>query len=246
MTNNFFAQMIPTLVAGLISIIGLVATFKHERRQQRRNQKFKVLVDFMANSFDLNSPDYQRAMNSIRIIYHDSEEVQKAWINFTKYINSPDIQERTVLDMISTTDYDQSKAKRQSKIDSHIKDIVNAMLADLQLGENLKVDEILKPYSNIPIENDNFVLPMIVDFKFTPGTDMNRVHEVMDTLLSEESFLFQIMPHEQNHAFYIVPKAIDLDQNSRMMLIDTVIYRVRDNLGNDVKEVHKILPPPEN
>lgn len=126
-----------TLSAALISGLGgaLLSTVVYVRRENRLF-KMETLKRFVANRYDLNSPEFKRALNEIVIAFNDSPEVLGVLSEFHESVVSgqgEEIKQNKLVDLFKAM-CDAAKVNREQFNDSFFLIPFNARQTGIQQG----------------------------------------------------------------------------------------------------------------
>ncbi len=67
-------------------ILGVIITIYTQRKFSIYDEKYKLLIDFVENRFDLTGVDFTKAINKIYIVFYKSEKVISSLNDFHRVI----------------------------------------------------------------------------------------------------------------------------------------------------------------
>lgn len=81
--DNIWINISSILFSG---IMGVILTIFVQRKFSQYDIKYKLLIDFVENRFDLRGTDFTKAINKIYIVFHKNDKVVSALNDFHRVI----------------------------------------------------------------------------------------------------------------------------------------------------------------
>lgn len=134
--NNILLVLFSSVISG---ILGVIISNIYYKKWERRKEKVELIKQLFGNRYDLNGDKFSEALNSIIIVFYDSDNV------INKY--------KTFYDVVS----DNATNLNPSKVNSALLDLFKALSKDVNLvNEELNDMSILKVFNvKSPAEKRN-------------------------------------------------------------------------------------------
>ena len=71
---DFLIVIISSLISG---ILGVIISTLYYKKAERRKEKMNLIMQLFGNRYDINGDRFSEALNSIVIVFHDSDDVIK-------------------------------------------------------------------------------------------------------------------------------------------------------------------------
>ena len=124
---DFLIVIISSLISG---ILGVIISTLYYKKAERRKEKMNLIMQLFGNRYDINGDRFSEALNSIVIVFHDSDDVIK--------------KVKGLHDIASS-----NTSNKSEQINYALIDLFKALVMDVKLGnEELNDSFMLSVFNN--------------------------------------------------------------------------------------------------
>lgn len=109
---DFLIVIISSLISG---VLGVIISTLYYKKAERRKEKMNLIMQLFGNRYDINGDRFSEALNSIVIVFHDSDDVIK--------------KVKALHDIASANAHNKSEQLNYALID-----LFKALVMDVKLG----------------------------------------------------------------------------------------------------------------